>query len=1220
MNTSLKITSLLEKRILVLDGAMGTMIQRQKLSELEYRGTRFASLNHDIAGNNDILCLTKPLLIKEIHLEYLRAGADIIETNSFNATRSSQSDYKLEDLAYEINEAAAAIARQACDIVNLEEPEKPRFVAGVLGPTSKTASLSPEVNDPGFRNTSFDILASDYKNSIAGLLKGGADLIMIETAFDTLNAKAAIAALKDFEKESGQDIPLMISGTITDASGRTLSGQTVEAFCNSIAHANALSVGFNCALGAEQLRPHIAEASAVTESFISMHPNAGLPNEFGEYEQTPAEMSQIIEEVSREGFVNIVGGCCGTTPEHIKVIAEALENVKPRNRIKLKKVCRLAGLEALNIDGKSLFVNIGERTNVTGSAKFARLIKEDNYNEALEVARAQVESGAQIIDINMDEGMLDSSQAMIRFLKLIASEPEICRVPLMIDSSKWDIIEDGLKCTQGKSIVNSISLKEGESDFLNKAKICQRYGAAIVVMAFDEAGQADTLQRKKMICKRSYKLLVASGFNPQDIIFDPNIFAIATGIEEHNNYGVDFIESCRYIRSELPYALISGGVSNVSFSFRGNDAVREAIHSAFLFHAVEAGLTMGIVNAGQLTVYDNIPKDLKDAVEDIILNQSITATDDLMEVAKKYSKTGASVQSEDLTWREKEVATRLSYSLIKGITKYIDEDTEAARKSVSRPIEVIEGPLMDGMNEVGDLFGSGKMFLPQVVKSARVMKQAVSYLLPFIESEKTSEPKKKNGKILMATVKGDVHDIGKNIVGVVLACNNYEIIDLGVMVSCEKILKTAVEEDVDIVGLSGLITPSLDEMVHVAKEMQRLDFKIPLLIGGATTSKAHTAVKIEEHYTKGSTIYVSDASRSVNVVSKLLNNNQRSEFSDNVRKEYSKIRDRVRASRKKRTLLSYNDANQNKPNFFDADYTPTTPSFTGTKEFINYPLQNLVEFIDWTPFFITWGLAGKYPAILTDKKIGSAAVDVFRDANALLKRIINENLLSAHAIIGFWPAATYGNDVKVELNDGSTATFHFLRQQAKVPGKPSLCLADYIKPNGSPGADYLGGFAVSTGFGAEALSKEFENAGNDYDALLVKALADRLAEAFAEHMHQKVRKTLWGYASDERLDQESLIAEKYIGIRPAPGYPACPEHSEKATLFKALNAEKSLGVTLTESYAMTPAASVSGFYFSHPNSSYFPVGKISKEQVDDLATRSKKDHKTLHRLLAPNLE
>ena len=1220
MDTSQQITSLLEKRILLLDAAMGTMIQQQKLSESDYRGTRFASLKHDISGNNDILCLTKPLLIKEIHLENLRAGADIIETNSFNATRSSQSDYKLEELAYEINEAAAAIARKACDIINQEEPEKPRFVAGVLGPTSKTASLSPEVNDPGFRNTSFDILASDYKNSIAGLLKGGADLIMIETAFDTLNTKAAIAALKDIEDESGLKIPLMISGTITDASGRTLSGQTVEAFCNSIAHANALSIGFNCALGAEQLRPHIAEASAVTESFLSMHPNAGLPNEFGEYDQTPAEMALIIEEVSKKGFVNIVGGCCGTTPKHIEVIAEAVKNIKPRTRTKLKKVCRLAGLEALNIDEQSLFVNIGERTNVTGSAKFARLIKEDSYSEALEVARAQVESGAQIIDINMDEGMLDSSQAMIKFLKLIASEPEICRVPLMIDSSKWDIIEEGLKCTQGKSIVNSISLKEGESDFLNKAKICQRYGAAIVVMAFDESGQADTLQRKKMICKRSYQLLVDNGFNPQDIIFDPNIFAIATGIEEHNNYGVDFIESCRYIKSELPFALISGGVSNVSFSFRGNDAVREAIHSAFLFHAVEAGLTMGIVNAGQLTVYDNIPNDLKDAVEDIILNRSKTATDDLMEVAKKYSKTGASIQTVDLTWREKEVAARLSYSLIKGITKYINEDTEAARQSVNRPIEVIEGPLMDGMNEVGDLFGSGKMFLPQVVKSARVMKQAVSYLLPFIESEKTSEPKKKNGKVLMATVKGDVHDIGKNIVGVVLACNNYEIIDLGVMVSCEKILETAVKEDVDIIGLSGLITPSLDEMVHVAKEMQRLNFKIPLLIGGATTSKAHTAVKIEEHYSKGNTIYVSDASRSVNVVSKLLDGKQKSEFSEQVRNEYSKIRDRVRASRKKRVLLSYNDANQNKPNFFDAGYTPTTPSFTGTKEFINYPLENLVDFIDWTPFFITWGLAGKYPAILTDKKIGSAAAEVFRDANTLLKRIINEKLLSAHAIIGFWPATAHGNDVKVELTDDSTATFHFLRQQVKLTDKPSLCLADYIKPDCSQGKDYLGGFVVSTGFGAEALSKEFESGENDYDALLVKALADRLAEAFAEKMHQEVRKTFWGYAPDEKLGQESLIAEKYIGIRPAPGYPACPEHSEKETLFKALRAEESLGVALTESYAMTPAATVSGFYFSHPNSSYFPVGKISGEQVDDLAIRSKKDRKTLHRLLAPNLE
>ena len=1220
MSIAQQITSLLEKRILLLDGAMGTMIQQQKLSEADYRGTRFTSLTHDIAGNNDILCLTKPLLIKEIHLEYLRAGADIIETNSFNATQSSQSDYKLEELAYEINEAAAAIAREACDLVNQEEPNKPRFVAGVLGPTSKTASLSPDVNDPGFRNISFDILTSDYKNSIAGLLKGGADLIMIETAFDTLNAKAAIAAVKDFEKESAQEIPLMISGTITDASGRTLSGQTVEAFCNSIAHANALAIGFNCALGAEQLRPHIAEASSVTESFISMHPNAGLPNEFGEYDQTPAEMSQIIEAVSREGFVNIVGGCCGTTPEHIKVMAEALKDLPPRVRTKLKKICRLAGLEALNIDEDSLFVNIGERTNVTGSAKFASLIKAENYNEALEIARAQVESGAQIIDINMDEGMLDSSQAMTKFLKLIAAEPEISRVPIMIDSSKWDIIEEGLKCTQGKSIVNSISLKEGESDFLKKAKICQRYGAAIIVMAFDEAGQADTLQRKKTICKRSYQLLVDNGFNPQDIIFDPNIFAIATGIQEHDNYGVDFIESCRYIRSELPFALISGGVSNVSFSFRGNNAVREAIHSAFLFHAVEAGLTMGIVNAGQLTVYDNIPQDLKNAVEDIILNKSETATDNLMEVANKYSKTGATVHKEDLTWREKEVATRLSYSLIKGITKYINEDTEAARKAVARPIEVIEGPLMDGMNQVGDLFGSGKMFLPQVVKSARVMKQAVSYLLPYIESEKTTEPKKRNGKILLATVKGDVHDIGKNIVGVVLACNNYEILDLGVMVPCEKILKTAIEEDVDIVGLSGLITPSLDEMVHVAKEMQRLDFKIPLLIGGATTSKAHTAVKIEEHYSNSDTVYVSDASRSVNVVSQLLDEKQKSIFTKNVKEEYSKIRERVKASREKRELLSYSEANLNKPIFLDAEYNNTTPTFIGTRKFLNYPLEKLTDFIDWTPFFITWGLAGKYPAILTDKKVGTAAAEVFRDANDLLEKIIDEKLLSAHAIIGFWPAIAHGNDIKVELNESSIATFHFLRQQMKQSNKPSLCLADYIKPSHSHGKDYLGGFVVSTGFGAEALSKKFEDAGNDYDALLVKALADRLAEAFAEHMHQEVRRTFWGYASDENLDHEAIISEKYRGIRPAPGYPACPEHSEKETLFRALKAEDSLGVGLTESFAMTPAASVSGFYFSHSKSSYFPVGKISKEQVEDLATRSKKDSRILHRLLAPNLE
>lgn len=1216
----------LQQRILVLDGAMGTMIQSYKLSDADFRGDRFADLPQDLSGNNDLLTLTQPEVIKQIHLAYLNAGADIVETNTFNSTRSSQADYHLQDLSYELNLEAARNAREACDQVTAQTPDKPRFVAGVLGPTSKTTSISPKVNDPGFRNISFDELADDYANSTNGLIDGGADIIMIETAFDTLNAKAAILAVRKCFAEKNITLPIMISGTITDASGRTLSGQTVAAFCNSVAHANPLSIGFNCALGAEQLRPHIEETSSIVECLVSTHPNAGLPNEFGEYDQTADEMATIIADFANSGFLNIVGGCCGTTPEHIKAIAETVATIKPRVPAELKPACRLSGLEAFNIDENSLFVNVGERTNITGSAKFARLIREELFDEALEVARQQVESGAQIIDINMDEGMLDSEAAMEKFLKLVASEPDICKVPLMIDSSKWEIIETGLKCSQGKAIVNSISLKEGEEEFLAKAKLCLDYGAAVVVMAFDEKGQADSLEKKNAICKRSYDLLTSQlQFPAEDIIFDPNIFAVATGIEEHNNYAVDFIESCRFIKKNLPGALISGGVSNVSFSFRGNNIVREAIHSVFLYHAIKAGLSMGIVNAGQLTVYDDIPAELKKAVEDVILNRSNDATENLMDAALPYTGSSSKKSKEDLSWREAEVERRLAYALVKGITKFIEEDTEAARVNASKPIEVIEGPLMSGMDEVGDLFGSGKMFLPQVVKSARVMKQAVAYLQPYIEKEKGDGKVHSKGKILMATVKGDVHDIGKNIVGVVLGCNNYEVIDLGVMVSCEKILQAALDEEVDIIGLSGLITPSLDEMVHVASEMQRLDFKIPLLIGGATTSKAHTAVKIEQNYQNDSAIYVPDASRSVTVVSNLLNESNKPEYTSKIRHEYDEIRIRIAKRAKTRKLLSYQDANSNK---FEADwenYSPSKPVFTGTKVFEDYPLEALLDYIDWTPFFITWSLAGKYPAILEDEKVGKAASELFQDAQNLLKKIIAEKLLTAKAVIGFWPANQKA-DNDIELRDPkdatkSLATLHFLRQQIpKDEELANLCLADFIAPTSTGKTDYIGGFAVTAGIGAEKLAAKYQAANDDYTALLVKALADRLAEAFAEHMHERVRKEFWSYEPKESLSNQDLIKEKYRGIRPAPGYPACPDHSEKTTLFKLLSATADTGIELTESFAMTPAASVSGFYFSHPEVKYFSVGKITQEQVDDIAARKGSDPAEMSKLLAPNLD
>lgn len=1210
----------LAQRILLLDGAMGTMIQGYQLVESNFRGERFRDAAQPLAGNNDLLTLSAPQIISEIHTAYLDAGADIVETNTFNATRASQADYGLEDLAFELNEEAAKLARAACDAATLKTPNKPRFVAGIIGPTSKTASLSPDVNDPGFRNTSFDELVEDYSNSARGLISGGADILMIETAFDTLNAKAGIFAVRRVLAELALDIPIMISGTITDASGRTLSGQTVEAFLNSVAHAKPLSVGFNCALGAEQLRPHIAETSHLAQSYVSAHPNAGLPNEFGEYDQSPEEMASIIKEFAASGFLNIVGGCCGTSPEHIAAMAAAIDGIPPREIPALEPACRLSGLEAFNIKADSLFVNVGERTNVTGSARFARLIREENYDEALEVAREQVAAGAQIIDINMDEGMLDSEAAMVRFLKLVAAEPEICRVPIMVDSSKWEIIESGLKCIQGKAIVNSISLKEGDEEFIEKAKLCLAYGAAVVVMAFDEAGQADTLARKKEICKRSYDLLLSIGFQAEDIIFDPNIFAIATGIDEHNNYAVDFIEACKYIKAELPGALISGGVSNVSFSFRGNNLVREAIHSVFLFHAIKAGLSMGIVNAGQLAVYDDIPADLKQAVEDVVLNRTKEGTERLMAVAQNYSGAEGLVATEDLAWRDQAVEKRLAYALVKGITKFIEEDTEQARLNAERPIHVIEGPLMDGMNEVGDLFGSGKMFLPQVVKSARVMKQAVAYLLPFIEAEKQGGEVKAKGKILLATVKGDVHDIGKNIVGVVLACNNYEIIDLGVMVPADKILKTAIEENVDIIGLSGLITPSLDEMVHVASEMQRLDFHIPLLIGGATTSKAHTAVKIEQHYSNDATVYVPDASRSVNVVSTLLSESNKSDFTADIRSEYSMIRERTANRKSKRELVDFRAANRAALKLDWENYTPPTPAFVGTKVLDDYPLEALIDYIDWTPFFITWSLAGKYPAILCDEKVGAAARDLFQDAQEMLTRIVDEKLITARAVFGFWEGNSIGNDVQLG-ETGANKKIHFLRQQMpKQDDNAQLCLADFVAPIDSGKQDHLGGFAVTAGIGAEALAKGYQDEGNDYASLMIKALADRLAEAFAEHLHARVRTEFWAYAPDEKLSTEELISERYRGIRPAPGYPACPEHSEKETLFALLDAEATTGISLTDSYAMTPAASVSGYYFSHPESRYFSVGKISSEQVEDLASRSSRDFADLSRLLGPNLD
>ncbi|WP_231757482.1 methionine synthase [Microbulbifer elongatus] len=1214
----------LGERIVILDGGMGTMIQQEKLTEADYRGARFADYPSDLKGNNDLLVLTQPDLIERLHKEYLDAGADIIETNTFNATRLSQSDYDMEDLVPELNRVAAQVARRAADAVST--PDKPRFVAGVLGPTSRTASISPDVNDPGARNVTFEELVANYIESTHALIDGGSDLILIETIFDTLNAKAAIYAVQEVFDQRGFELPIMISGTITDASGRTLSGQTTEAFYYSIAHAKPLSVGLNCALGATELRPYVEALSGVCAEHVSAHPNAGLPNEFGEYDETPEQTAAIVAEFARAGFLNILGGCCGTTPDHIRAIADAVADIAPRKLPEIKPALRLSGLEPYVADENALFVNVGERCNVTGSARFKRLIMEEDYDTALQIAATQVEDGAQVIDFNMDEAMLDSVAAMRRFLNLCATEPDIAKVPFMVDSSKWEVIEAGLQCIQGKPIVNSISLKEGEEDFIEKARLCLRYGAAVVVMAFDESGQADTFERKIEICKRSYDVLVDKvGFNPTDIIFDPNIFAVATGIEEHNNYAVDFIEATHWIRQNLPGANVSGGVSNVSFSFRGNNPVREAIHSVFLYYAVKAGMNMGIVNAGMLEVYSDLPDELRDKVEDVILNRNDGATEALLDIAEKYRGDGSTAErKEDLAWRQWPVKKRLEHALVKGINNFIEEDTEEARAAATRPLDVIEGPLMDGMNVVGDLFGEGKMFLPQVVKSARVMKQAVAYLQPYIEAEKTADSKP-NGRILMATVKGDVHDIGKNIVGVVLACNNFEVIDLGVMVPAETILQTAKEKNCEIIGLSGLITPSLDEMVHVAAEMERLEYDIPLLIGGATTSKAHTAVKIDPQFQRNQVVYVADASRAVGVASNLLSDELRPAFVEGVQAEYEKVRHRTANRKRNDPRLAYPDALKAGPQFDWASFKPVTPNKPGLTVLDDFPLEKLVDTIDWTPFFISWDLAGKYPAILNDEVVGEAATDLFKNAQAMLAHIIDNKRLKARAVFGLWPANADGDDIVVytdESRSSERARLHQMRQQVQKRGGDGLCrsLADFIAPVGSGVADYVGGFAVTTGIGADELAAEYEAKHDDYSAIMVKALADRLAESFAEYLHREVRKDYWGYQPEETLSNEDLIKEAYTGIRPAPGYPACPDHTEKATLFKLLNAEENAGIELTSSFAMMPAAAVSGWYFAHPESKYFNVGKISRDQLESLAKRKGMGVDELERWLRPNLE
>ncbi|HRG40190.1 MAG TPA: methionine synthase [Saprospiraceae bacterium] len=1212
-----------KNRVLVLDGAMGTMIQRYKLQEQDYRGQRFENHHSDLKGNNDLLSLTKPEIVEAIHRAYLEAGADIIETNTFNGTRISQSDYHLEDFAYEINVESAKIAKRVAQEFTAKNPNKPRFVAGAIGPTNKTASISPDVNNPGFRAITFDELVSNYYEQASGLMDGGADILLVETVFDTLNCKAALFAIQNLKEERSSDIPVMVSGTITDASGRTLSGQTAEAFYISIAHANLFSVGLNCALGAKELRPHLEDLSQIADCLISAYPNAGLPNELGGYDQSPEEMREYIREFVASGLVNIIGGCCGTTPDHIKAMANAVENMSPRKIPAKKTLSTYAGLEPLIVREDLNFINIGERTNVTGSRKFAKLIAENKYSDALSVALQQVESGAQIIDINMDEGLLDSKEAMKTFLNLVMSEPDIAKVPIMIDSSKFEVIENGLKCVQGKCIVNSISMKEGEAEFRRQANLLRKYGAAAVVMAFDEQGQADTIERKVEICKRAYKILTEEiHFPAEDIIFDPNIFAIATGIKEHNEYAIYFIEATRQIKEACPGVKISGGVSNISFSFRGNDKVREAMHAAFLYHAIKAGMDMGIVNAGMIEVYEEVDKELLILVEDVLFNRNEKATEELTNYAERVAGGGKVIQK-DLRWRESSVEERLSHALVKGITDFIDEDTEEARQKYPSPLQVIEGPLMDGMNVVGDLFGAGKMFLPQVVKSARVMKKSVAYLTPFIDAEKASTGVTAKGKILMATVKGDVHDIGKNIVGVVLACNNYEIIDLGVMVSADRILSAAREHNVDIIGLSGLITPSLDEMVHVAREMQRQGFTTPLLIGGATTSKTHTALKIDPQY-DGAVIYVLDASRSVGVVSQLLTKeeNTADNFIKNTKIEYTELREKRAATASEKEYISIAEARNHKVQLDWSSYEPTKPAHLGVKVWNDISLETLVPYIDWTPFFASWQLKGKYPTIFKDAYVGEEAKKLYDHAQEMLGLIIKEKRLTLRAVSGIFEANSNEDDVVLydEVSGNICDTIHFLRQQRKkADGLPYQCLADYVAPVSSNKKDYVGAFAVSAGFGIEKWVNMYQAQHDDYNAILMKALGDRFAEALAEYLHKMIRTDIWGYSVDEVLDNESLIAEKYTGIRPAPGYPACPDHTEKDILWRILDVEHNTGIILTESKAMFPAAAVSGWYIGHPESKYFGLGNISKDQVVDYAKRKQMDVNEIEKWLSPNL-
>ena len=1219
-----KINDIIKERILILDGAMGTMIQSYKLVEEDYRGVQFKNHLIDLKGFNDVLNITQPQIIEDIHRAYLESGADIIETNTFNGTSVSAVDYQMEEAVFEINFEGAQIAKRAANDFTKKDPLKPRFVCGILGPTNRTASLSPDVNDPGYRNITFDELVKSYSEQAIALLKGGVDILMVETVFDTLNCKAALFAIQEVMEERKIDVPLMISGTITDISGRTLSGQTTEAFWISVRHANPISIGLNCALGPKQLRQYIQELARIADVPVSCHPNAGLPNEFGEYDETPESMVEILKEFAETGLVNIIGGCCGTTPDHIRAFTEAVKNIAPRQIPKLEPYTRLSGLEPLVVRPDSNFINIGERTNVAGSARFARLVKEENFDEALEVARQQVDNGAQLIDVNMDEGMIDSEEAMKTFLNLIASEPDICRVPIVIDSSKWSVIETGLKCLQGKGVVNSLSLKEGEEDFLLKAKMVRRYGAAVIIMAFDEKGQADTYERKVEICSRAYHLLVKkAGFPPEDIILDPNIFAVATGIKEHNNYALSYLEACRTLKETLPGCLISGGVSNLSFSFRGNNAIREAMHSVFLYHAQKAGMDMGLVNAGQLTIYDQIPEDIKRTIEDVLFNRDEKATERLIDIAGKIKGKKKKLRT-DLEWRKKAAKERLIYALVEGIVKFIEDDVEELRRQYNHPIEVIEGPLMDGMNRVGDLFGSGKMFLPQVVKSARVMKKAVSYLIPFIEEERALSGKKaeKKGKILLATVKGDVHDIGKKIVSVVLQCNNYDIIDMGVMVPSVEILKTAQQEEVDIIGLSGLITPSLDEMIHVAKEMEREKFKIPLLVGGATTSKIHTAIKIEPHY-GGITTHVLDASRGVGVVNNLLKPSRLKLFEEEIKTEYAQIRKTYERRKTRKNILPISEARRRKMKIDWKHYLPPVPKQIGIQLFEDYALDELVNYIDWTPFFAVWEMRGKYPSIFDDKKVGKEAKKLFDDAIKLLSRIADEKLLVARGIMGLFPANAFGDDIEVYSDGdrrGILSVIHGLRQQfKKPPGRPNLCLSDFIAPKASGISDWVGAFAVTAGLGVEELCQDFERVSDDYNSIMTKALADRLAEAFAERLHERVRKEFWGYAAEEQSSNKNLIREKYQGIRPAPGYPACPDHTEKRVLFDLLDVENKIGIQLTEKFAMIPAASISGWYFSHPESSYFGLGKIEKDQVADYATRKGMEMKVMERWLLPNL-